>query len=215
MTPDDDGDRREGGRSDSPGEPEEFDQDAFEAAFAAEFGQTVERDQPDGDAAPAHQRRLIVVVLTPIKSAAALAGICAMLGIQAYIIPSANGALAARTITEEVDEAELLLTGAPAQAVEIAEKLSRAARAQTVLLTANLGTGDEGPTGTIAGREYVAGQSGKDVPAGLILANADDVLESLLIGTLDPKDAPGRIDPAAGPPFRSGGLFGSRRRKKP
>lgn len=216
----DDDDRPGGGRSGGSGEPEEFDQAAFEAAFAAEFGQTIERDGPTGseesddDAVPAQQRRLIAVVLTPIKSAAALAGICAMLGIEAHVIPSSNGALAALTITGEVDETELLLSGAPAQAVQMAEKLSRATKAQTLLLTANLGTGDEGPTGNISGREYTAGEPGQQVPAGLILASADDVLEALLIGTLDPADAPGRLDPAKAPPLRPGGLFGSRRRKK-
>lgn len=201
----------------------EFDQEAFEAAFAAEFGATVEPERP-GAQAPggeasqtpdAPQRRIIAVVLTPIRSAAALAGLCAMSELRAHIIPSANGALAARTITGEVDDAEMLLTGAPSEAVQLAEQLSRLAKAQVLLLTANLGSGDDGPTGTITGREYINGEAGREVPAGLILANADDVLESLLIGTLDPEDAPGRIDPATGKWRPGGGLFGSRRRKKP
>ncbi|HLS25270.1 MAG TPA: hypothetical protein VK063_05275 [Beutenbergiaceae bacterium] len=201
----------------------EFDQEAFEAAFAAEFGATVEPERPGAEAPVAEptppqdtpQRRIIAVVLTPIRSAAALAGLCAMSDLRAHIIPSANGALAARTITGEVDDAEMLLTGAPSEAVQLAEQLSRLAKAQVVLLTANLGSGDDGPTGTITGREYINGEAGREVPAGLILANADDVLESLLIGTLDPEDAPGRIDPATGKWRPGGGLFGSRRRKKP
>ncbi len=221
-------DARSPERDDAGGQGEsdpltEFDQDAFEAAFAAEFGATVEPERPGVPAAedlppePGAQptRRIIAVVLTPIRSAPALAGLCAMAGLQAHIIPSANGALAARTITGEVDEAELLLAGAPAEAVQLAEQISRTAKAQVLLLTANLGGGEDGPTGTITGKEYINGEAGQDVPAGLILANADDVLESLLIGTLEPEDAPGRIDPAQGKWRPGGGLFGSRRRKKP
>ena len=212
-------------------DPEAFDQDAFDAAFAAEFGQTLEPERPEvpvsgPTAAPANEepqegekpqegpeRRIIAVVLTPIRSAVALAGVCAMTGVDAHVIPSSNGALAARTITGEVDEAEMLLTGAPGEAVAMAQTISRAINAQVLLLTSNLGGGDDGPTGTITGKEYTAGEPGKDVPAGLVLANADDVLESLLIGTLDPVQAPGRVDPAKAQ-WRSGGLFGSRRRKK-
>lgn len=217
-------------------DPDDFDQDAFDAAFAAEFGQTIEPERPEpeagsvaatapepadestDDSAPAAtqgdpDRRIIAVVLTPIKSAVALAGVCAMTGVEAHVIPSSTGALAARTITGEVDEAELLLTGAPAEAVQMAQTISRAVRAQVLLLTANLGSSEDGPTGTITGKEYTAGEPGKDVPAGLVLANADEVLESLLIGTLDPAQAPGRVDPSKAQ-WRSGGLFGSRRRKK-
>ncbi|MGC0143741.1 hypothetical protein [Pseudactinotalea sp. Z1732] len=224
---DDDGDREER-VEDERLNGDVFDQAAFDAAFAAEFGQATEPDRPaaapterhdeidhaDGSAGTesTDQRRIIAVVLTPIRSAAALAALCAMASIDAHVIASRNGALAVRTITGPVDETELLLTGAPAEAVELAQTLSRTAKVGVVLLTANLGTGQDGPSGTITGREYTGGEAGQEVPAGLVLANADDVLESLLIGALDPLDAPGRIDPAK--VARPGGLFGTRRRKK-
>lgn len=206
---------------DQPGEDENaFDQDAFDQAFAAEFGQTLpaekgapaEQDAP-AEPKPASERSIIAVVLTPIRSAQALAALCRMQQIDADVIGSKNGALAVRTITGEVDEAELLLTGAPAQAVDLATTLSRTVKAGMLLLTAQLGTGEEGVTGAITAREYNAGNPGKDVPAGLVLASADEVLESLLLGTVKPEQAPGRIDPATMAPAKPGSRFSFRRKR--
>ena len=238
-----DGQGTGGAEQPGPGGPDEpdFDLDAFEKAFADEFGHTAEPERPEGAARPdggiepsgiepggelaeargevsPTGRRIIAVVLTPIRSAAALAGLCAMGGIDAEIIPSKNGALAVRVLPPEAaDDAEMLLTGAPAAATELASTLSRTAKAGVVLLTAQLGEGDEGLTGTITGRNFLNGDAGEEVPAGLILANADDVLESLLLGTLAPADAPGRVTPESlGPTWRAGRLFNkTRRRKRP
>src|SRR5699024_2070017 len=213
----------------SAGTPEEFDEAAFEAAFAAEFGQAVEPERSlreDGADVPAEQgqteeadappvrsaagaddaaqeaapssetRRVLAVVLTPIASAPVLAALCAMAEVDADIVPSRRGAVAAKVITTsgELDPSELL-TGAPAEARELAAVLSKTAKVGVVLLTARLGTGEEGVTGTISGREYVAGEPGKEVSPGLILAHADDVVEQILLGALDPARAPGRLVP--------------------
>lgn len=225
------------GREDEPGaagpdEPD-FDLEAFEKAFADEFGQTIEPERPGAQpadearqvsadqsesAAAATGRRIVAVVLTPVRSAPALAGLCAMGGIDAEIIPTKNGALAVRVLpAEAADDAEMLLTGAPAAATELASTLSRTAKVGVVLLTAQLGEGDEGLTGTITGRNYQGGEAGEEAPAGLILANADDILESILLGTLAPADAPGRLTPASwGPSWRQSRLFNkTRRRKRP
>ena len=214
------------------GTPEEFDEAAFEAAFAAEFGQTVEPErtvregdspragEPAGDgdagtegdarstpsagtpaAAPApapsaERRRVLAVVLTPIASAPVLAALCAMAEVDADIVPSKRGALAAKVIitSGELDPSELL-TGAPAEATELATVLSRTAKVGVVLLTARLADGEDGITGTISGREYQGGEPGEEVAPGLILAHADDVVEQILLGTLDPAQAPGRLVP--------------------
>ena len=139
---------------------------------------------------------MLAVVLSPIASAPVLAALCAMAEVEADIVPSRRGALAAKVITTsgELDPSELL-TGAPAEAGELAAVLSKTAKVGVVLLTARLGTGEEGVTGTISGREYVAGEPAKEVSPGLILAHADDVVEQILLGTLDPARAPGRLEP--------------------
>ena len=216
------GQRRGPGGADSP---EEFDEAAFEAAFAAEFGQAVEPERTlradagdDGEsnrghsarptppagapgaapeAAPsADKRRVLAVVLTPIASAPVLAALCAMAEVDADIVPSKRGALAAKVVTTsgELDPSELL-TGAPAEAGELATVLSKTAKVGVVLLTARLGEGEDGITGTISGREYQGGEPGAEVSPGLILAHADDVVEQILLGTLDPAQAPGRLVP--------------------
>lgn len=194
-----------GERGGGAGTPEEFDEAAFEAAFAAEFGEAVEPERTatagEGATAPEaapspEKRRVLTVVLTPIASAPVLAALCAMAEVDADIVPSKRGALAAKVITTsgELDPSELL-TGAPAEARELAAVLSRTAKVGVVLLTARLGEGEDGVTGTISGREYQAGEPGAEVSPGLILAHADDVVEQILLGTLDPAQAPGRLVP--------------------
>lgn len=207
-------------------EPDEFDEAAFEAAFAAEFGQAVEPERtvrdddaagsdeigPERDAQPAatagdpaetpeaapsaEKRRVLAVVLTPIASAPVLAALCAMAEVDADIVPSKRGAVAAKVITTsgELDPSELL-TGSPAEAGELAAVLSKTAKVGVVLLTARLADGADGITGTISGREYQGGEPGEEVSPGLILAHADDVVEQILLGALDPAQAPGRLVP--------------------
>src|SRR5699024_1917934 len=136
-----------------------------------------------------------------------------MASLDVHVITSKNGALAVRTIDDGGDDADMLLTGAPGEAVALAETLSRLAKTGVLLLTANLGTGQDGPSGTITGREYTSGEQGEEVPAGLVLANADQVLESMLIGSGDPGAAPGGLDPAERHTWPTGGILGARRRK--
>ena len=170
-----------------------------------------------GGPAITRKRSVVAVVVTPISSAPALAGLCAMAKIDADIVPTRHGALAVRVIghTGEMD-ADELLTGAPAPAVELARTLSRTTKLGVVLLTSHLGEGDEGLTGTITGRRYIAGEPGDEVPAGLILSGADAVVENLLLGTLAPADAPGRLAPQSLSRWQAGRLFTrSGRRKRP
>ncbi|TDE90851.1 hypothetical protein EXU48_17245 [Occultella glacieicola] len=229
------------GRPDGAGSPEEFDEAAFEAAFEEAFGATAEPDRTfrraadadgdsaeptvDGGAAPGaeplyapdgvRKRSVVAVVLTPITSAPALAGLCAIAKIDADIVPVRRGSLAVRVIpqSDQVDPEEFL-TGAPAAAVDLAATLSRTAKAGVILLISRLGEGDEGLTGTISGRSYVNGDPGEEVSAGLILANADDVLENLLLGVITPEEAPGHLKPANLTRWQAGRLFGRTQRKK-
>src|SRR5699024_5724382 len=252
-------------QEDSPEEPgasgpEEFDEAAFEAAFAAEFGQTVEPDRQirDDGAAPADQessageqgasgaeagwsaqagpgadagpgaeagegaesgesRRVLAVVLTPIASAQVLAALCSMAKVEADIIPTKRGALAAKVITTsgELDPEELL-SGAPAEAKELATTLSGTTKLGVVLLTARLGEDQDGITGTISARSFDKGTEGEEVAPGLILAQSDDVVEQILVGSLDPAEAPGRVVPGEMSRWQAARLMAKQlKRRKP
>ncbi|UFU05103.1 hypothetical protein [Ruania halotolerans] len=159
-------------------------------------------------------RRVVAVVLTPIASAPALAGLCAIAKLDADIVPTRSGALAVRVIETAADDPSELLGGDPAEAVELAGTLSRTAKAGVVLLTARLGQGDEGLTGTISGRQFTAGEAGDEVAAGLILAHADDVVEQILLGMLQPQDAPGRLAPKELGRWQAARMLGKATRKK-
>ncbi|HLR28777.1 MAG TPA: hypothetical protein VK086_08795 [Ruania sp.] len=216
--------------------PEEFDEAAFEAAFAAEFGQTVEPDRQirDDGASSADQessageqgasgaeagesRRVLAVVLTPIASAQVLAALCSMAKVEADIIPTKRGALAAKVITTsgELDPEELL-SGAPAEAKELATTLSGTTKLGVVLLTARLGEDQDGITGTISARSFDKGTEGEEVAPGLILAQSDDVVEQILVGSLDPAEAPGRVVPGEMSRWQAARLMAKQlKRRKP
>ncbi|SED88559.1 hypothetical protein [Ruania alba] len=221
---------------DNASESHDFDPQAFDAAFAEAFGEAVEPERTfraTGDSAAEPEpapagagpesptdepapRRVVAVVLTPIASAPALAGLCAIAKLDADIVPTRSGALAVRVIETAADDPSELLGGEPAEATELATVLSRTAKAGVVLLTARLGQGDEGLTGRISGRQFTAGASGEEVAAGLILAHADDVVEQILLGVTQPQDAPGRLAPKELGRWQAARLLGkATRRKRP
>src|SRR5699024_6561486 len=190
---------------------------AFEAAFAAEFGQPVEPDRQirDDGASSADQessageqgasgaeagesRRVLAVVLTPIASAQVLAALCSMAKVEADIIPTKRGALAAKVITTsgELDPEELL-SGAPAEAKALATTLSGTTKLGVVLLTARLGEDQDGITGTISARSFDKGTEGEQQPRGLLLPPSTEAGGRSAVGSLTPPDAPGRVLPAA------------------
>lgn len=194
------------------------------SAEAAEPGRTSAEDPLEASAAPhpgeqsvPAKRSAVAVVLTPVASAPALAAICAMANLDAHIIPTKHGALAARVIAQGTEpDPEELLTGAPAEATALARALSRTARDGVVLLVSHLGEGDEGLTGSITGRRFVNQEPADEVAAGLILASADDVVEQLLLGSLTPEEAPGRLAPQELSKWQASRLFTkSLRRKRP
>lgn len=144
----------------------------------------------------------IGLVLTPVASAPALAGLCAMSGIDVGVVPTSSGAVAvielpAQEPPEDWDVGELLgapETGAPDEAVELARTLSRLGRTGVVLLTADLGKDvgiESGLSGQVQGRRYVGGQDAGDVAPGLVIATADQVVEDLVLGRVRPQAAPG------------------------
>ncbi|MGO1833440.1 MAG: hypothetical protein ACTH0C_02085, partial [Actinomycetaceae bacterium] len=79
---------------------------------------------------------------------------------------------------------------------ELATAMSTITKRGIVLVTADLGvdTGPEtGLAGHITAREWYAGKPGDDVPPGLLLANADEVLEDIVLGRRAPDEIAGAI----------------------
>jgi hypothetical protein len=79
---------------------------------------------------------------------------------------------------------------------ELATAMSTITERGIVLVTADLGvdTGPEtGLAGHVTAREWTAGEPGDDVPPGLLLANADEVLEDIVLGRRAPDEIAGAI----------------------
>ncbi|ACQ80641.1 conserved hypothetical protein [Beutenbergia cavernae DSM 12333] len=173
-------------------------------------------DLPDlGELPPS---RTNVVVLTPVRSAQALAALCALQGVALDVVPSSRGALATSVVERDpfdIDPEEML-SGIPAAAADIASTLSVVARAGVVLLTARIEDADGEIAGHVHARRFTGGQPGEDVPPGLILASADDVVERLLLGRVRAEDVSGHIDSGSMPrkPLRRLPSLRRRRRGK-
>ncbi|WP_448071724.1 hypothetical protein [Georgenia yuyongxinii] len=170
---------------------------------------------------------VIALVLTPVASAPALAGLCAMSGIDVDVVPSTSGAvavlqIAARAATDEWDIGELVGEAGgpslPPEAEELAANLSRMSRAGVVLMTAQLATDvgiESGLSGHIHARRYVGGEPDGDVPAGLVLAGADQVVEDLILGRVGAGDVKGHQRSGTIPRWKAARMFsrGLRKRK--
>lgn len=80
--------------------------------------------------------------------------------------------------------------------VAVARELAKLSRAGVVLLTAELGddVGQEaGVSGMVTGMSILSSGESKDVPAGILVATAPQILEDLLIGAISPSEAEGAI----------------------
>ena len=194
-------------------------------------------DATSGDAAPADDAAApagasgtpakLALVLTPVASAPALAGLCAMAGIDVDVVPSSSGAVAALEIAakapaDDWDISQLLGGedgGFPPEAEEVAKNLSRLSRAGVVLLVADLATDvgiESGLSGQISARRYTSGEPEDDVPAGLILAGADQVIEDLILGRTRPDQVKGHQRSGTLPRWKAARMFGrGLRRRKP
>ena len=170
----------------------------------------------------------LAVVLTPVASAAALAGLCAMSDVDTHVVPSRAGAVAVIELAaEEQSEApkdwdisELLgeQEEVPAAADELARTLSRLSKSGVVLITAALArdTGiEKGLSGQLTARRYAGGEPGESVSVGLVLAGADDVVEDLVLGRTRVTDIPGHQRSGELPRWKAARMFakGLRRRQ--
>lgn len=143
-----------------------------------------------------------------------LAGLLALTGIEAAVVPSTRGALAVRYVEQlesETDPAELL-DGVPRDAEALGAALSVATRSEVVLLAARVDEVGGEVTGQVRARRYRGGQKAGEPPPGLVLAQADPVAERLLIGLVQAPEVTGYISSAdLGKQQRGRGLFRRRR----
>ncbi|MHB1065568.1 MAG: hypothetical protein ACYC1Z_13945, partial [Georgenia sp.] len=183
---------------------------------------------PSGDPGPAPGvPAKVALVLTPVASAPALAGLCAMSGIDVAVVPTGSGAVAVLEVPAKApggdwDISELLGDGGaaalPSEAEELAATLSRLARSGVVLLVADLATDvgiESGLSGHISARRYTGGEADEDVSAGLILAGADQVVEDLILGRTRAAQVKGHLRSGELPRWKAARMFarGLRKRK--
>ncbi|GAA4423924.1 hypothetical protein GCM10023169_20160 [Georgenia halophila] len=192
----------------------------------AEAGEAAPGHAPDGDTTPTGR---LALVLTPVASAPALAGLCSIAGIDVDVVPSSSGAVAALEIVPEKkpasddwDISQLFGGedgGFPPAAEDLAANLSRLTRAGVVLLVGDLATDvgiESGLSGQLSARRYTGGEPEEDVPAGLILAGADQVVEDLILGRTRPGSVKGHQRSGSLPRWKAARLFGrGLRRRKP
>jgi hypothetical protein len=97
---------------------------------------------------------------------------------------------------DDWDVAELFDDDVPAEARDLAARVSRLTRVGVVLVTARLiqdGGLESGLSGQISAQRYVGGEPGEELAAGLVLAGADEVVEELLLGRRAASDVPGCV----------------------
>lgn len=179
--------------------PDDFDQSAFDAAFAAEFGEPLAGEPSQEDPVtegPGQEEptSVIAVVLTPVADAEVLARLMGLVGITWPVFATRTGAVAANHL---VAEALSQLTGqVPAEATKVAKVLSRTSEYGVVLLTSRVGSGEDGASGQIHAARFVGGKELETLSPGVVLAGVEDSVEQVLFGTLAPGDVPGALDPA-------------------
>ena len=116
----------------------------------------------------------VALVVTPVANAQALAATCAIAKVAADVVPSPVGALAVCRVTAG--------TG-PADAAGAVSQLLRGV--PLVLL--------ESREGQITASRWLDGARGDDLAPGLVLNDAPEVLEDLVLGTTTPADLDGVV----------------------
>ncbi len=169
----------------------------------------------------------VAVVLTPVASAPALAGLCAMQDVDVHVVPSKSGAVAVVELEPAPPAAEPedwdireLLGGpgqeVPAEADQVARTLSRLTKAGVVLITSALTTDsgvESGLSGQLTARRYAGGEPGEEVAVGLVLAGADDVVEDLVLGRVRVTDVSGHQRSGDLPRWKAARMFAKGLRK--
>lgn len=212
----------------------ETDADPEAAYVDGERPEDAEPYVPGAAAADEAEAQRYALVFTPVARAADLARLCAASSIDILAVPTGTGVIAARRIAEprrldDWDISELLGGGAagaeesdgedstvPSEAGQLAADLSVLIRYPVVLVVAELATDvgvEAGLSGHVTAVRYEGGRAVGAMSPGLLLAQADQVAEDLVLGRVRPEAVPGAvdstdIDPDPGP---GRGLFGRRR----
>jgi hypothetical protein len=116
----------------------------------------------------------LALLVTPVADALALAATCAISKIAADVVPSEVGALAVLRATQGE---------APAEA---AGAISRLLRGVPLVLL-------ESREGQISASRWLDGSRGDDLAPGLVLGDAPEVLEDLVLGETTPADLEGVV----------------------
>lgn len=175
---------------------DDFDLDAFDEAFAKEFGQPLDEEpqEEEPEDEPGQPPTLIVLVLTPVADARVLAKLMGLVGIDWPVFPTRTGAAAATVL--EIDDMAQLTGSLPEEAVKVAGALSQTSEYGVVLLASQVGQSNEGATGQVQAARYVGGAEIEKLSPGVVLAGADETVEKVIFGNLAPGEATGVLDPA-------------------
>jgi hypothetical protein len=130
---------------------------------------------PAGSAGPAAGGEpAIALVVTPVAAPGPLAATCAMAKVAVDVVPSPVGAIA---VCRETSGA------APREA---AVAISRLLKDVPVVLL-------EKSSGRATASRWMNGEQGEHLAAGLVLSDAPEVLEDLLLGTTTPAEVDGMV----------------------
>ena len=126
---------------------------------------------PD-DLSELDERPTVALVVTPVAAAAPLAAACALAKVQADAVPSDVGAIA--VLRDPL--------GGPTGAAAVSQVLRQV---PVVLL--------ERRESQLSASQWVAGEHTRDLPPGLVLSDAPEVLEDLLLDGRAPSSVEGAV----------------------
>ncbi|MDO4792488.1 MAG: hypothetical protein Q3999_08410 [Buchananella hordeovulneris] len=142
----------------------------------------------------ATKRLAVGLIMTPFARATPLQMVLALEGLDLAVIETSTGAIAAVELevlkADDWDVAELLgsaeMPGASPVLEKAAAALAGLSREGVIALVSELATDvgiDQGLSGHITARRYLKGEAPEEIPAGLVLAQADQLVEDLLLGS--------------------------------
>lgn len=165
--------------------------DALAQAPIADF---MPLDELEGTAgAPPAARLAVGVIMTPFARATPVQMVLGLEGVEMAVVETSTGAIAAIELevvgADDWDVAELLGSGDLPGSSPVLEKaatlLAGLSRDGVIALVSELATDvgiEAGISGHISARRYIKGEPSQEVPAGLVLAQADALVEDLLLG---------------------------------
>lgn len=175
-------------------------------AVAEGEDETTDLDAVPADAETAdlggQERMSVALILTPLASADTLTVLMATAGLSAEVIGTDSGAVARVEVPADAgNDVESLLGSKrplPPEVDELARQVSRLIRGTGVVaLVSWLVQGDDvepGVSGQITARRYEAGEPQEDLPAGLLIAQMDPLVEELLTARLATSEVEGVAD---------------------